>query len=52
MQADRAAKRGNRNKPASKAKHEDETSERPNLSQSAVSAAKIEIKCKPEPANG
>ena len=52
MQPDRAAKRHNRNDLASKAKHDYETSERPDLSQSAVSAAKIEIKWKREPGNG
>jgi hypothetical protein len=42
MQANHATKRGDRNDPANKAKHDDETSERPNLSQSAISAAKME----------
>jgi hypothetical protein len=49
MQANRAAKRDDRSDPASKAKHNCETSERPDLSQSAASAPKIEIKLKPEP---
>jgi len=52
MQANRAAKRDDRSDPASNAKHDCETSERPDLSQSAHLRPKIEIKWKPEPGNG
>ena len=52
MQSYCAAKRENRGYAASKAKHDCETSERPDLSQSAVSVPEIEIKWKREPGTG